>query len=82
MNKSHNNNFESKYRELEAELNTEIDTFAVHPSELKESKKFELLAVKDEIRSGKKFSKKKRRDFMYKIKISFWRFMMRLFYNS
>lgn len=81
MNKSHSDKFEDKYRELEAELNTELENFAVHPSELNESKKIELLAFKEEIRSGKKYSKIKRKDFMYKLKISFWNFMMRLFYR-
>lgn len=81
MNKSHSDKFEDKYRELESELNRELENFAVHPYELNESKKLELLAFKEEIRSGKKHSKIRRKDFMYKIKISFWNFMMRLFYR-
>ena len=81
MNKSHSNKFEDKYRELEAELNLEKDDFAVQPSDLKESKKIELLRYKEEIRSGRKHLKVRRKDFMYKIKIYFWNLMMRWFYK-
>ena len=80
MNKSHSNSFEDKYKELETDLNKESD-FAVHYSELKESMKLELLAVKNEIRSGKKISKVKRRDYFYKIRRFFWKFIMNLYYR-
>lgn len=76
--------FDDKYKELEKELEEyEKEYFAVQPtlSDAKERHKMELLPYINEIKSGKKYHKKGGSSLFYKLKVWYWRLIMRLYYK-
>lgn len=66
--------FESKYKELEEELSEK--KFEDIDKNVNSDRDFifkQLISHKEEIRSGKKYHKKKSKDYFYRLKLFFWK---------
>ncbi len=72
-----------KYKELNEELSKFNEESTKTTNELEREKKIqiaEFIALKDEIKSGKKYSKIGGRNWWFRIKLFFWRLLMSTYY--